>query len=481
MRCRPLLPHLLPPGTVTRWHEAALAVLEQVGLGVPDGELARRLANCPGVSLREGRAFLDPSVVEGLVDEVCQRAERPATEPATDRITLHVGSHAHHYVDPLTDELRPFLTDGLVTATRLVDALSEQGVIGSAPGVPQDVPPPLQGLAQMRIGCLHSRHGGCFANAGSLRQARWLRRMAEAAGQAFCLGVHLVSPLQFAGNELDVALALMGEGLPVGVGSMPMMGATAPQSFAGAAIQAMAEAMGGHAALRLLGARQVSFGVNLYAFDHRHATLVYGSPEQNLCDAVQWSVNRYYGATRPTTRSIRSMSQAVDEQSSAERAASAVFGALLGSRDFAGAGLLSLDEVFSPLQLVLDREIADYAQRVAQGVALDEPDGWVKVIAQAAPRGTYLDHESTVGRFRAECWMPRLFEHDLLEAWRHRGSRSALDKTREMTRELMTAETYVCPPERAEAVGEVYEAACRELLCSGEDVSDTFSDVGKRV
>jgi len=464
MQSHPLLPDLLPPGTVSRWHEAALAVLERVGLGVPDGGLTRHLAGCPGVSLREGRAFLDPSVVEHLVDEVCERGERPPTEPVTDRITLHAGSHAHHYLDPVTDELRPFFTDDLVAATKLVDALSDQGVMGSAPGVPQDVSASVQGLAQMRIGCLYSRHGGRFANAGSPEQARWLRRMAEANGQAFGLGVHLVSPLQLAGNELDVALALMDEGVPLAVGSMPMMGATAPQSFAGAAIQAMAEAMGGYTALRLLGARQVSFGVNLYAFDHRHATLVYGSPEQNLCDAVQWAVNRYYGATRPTTRSIRSMSKAVDEQSCAERAASAVFGALLGSRDFAGAGLLSLDEVFSPLQLVLDREIADYAERVAQGVTLDDPDKWVDVIAEGAPRGTYLDHDSTVGRFRPECWMPLFFGHELLEAWRHRGSRSALDKARDMTRELMTAETYVCASDRAKAVDEVYEAACKELL-----------------
>jgi len=464
MQCRPQLPNLLPPGVVSQWHEAARATLERVGMAVPDEGLARRLAACSGVRLEAGRVFFDPAVVEGLIDEVCERNERPAPEPTTDRITLPAGSHAHHYLAPATGELRPASTEDLVAATKLVDALSDLDIVGGCPGIPQEVPAPIRGLAQTRLACLYSRHGGRAANGASVREARWLWRLAEAAGQPFGLGVHLVSPLEISGNELEVALALMEEGLSIGVGSMPMIGATAPQSVAGAAIQAMAEAMGGFAALRLLGARQVGFSVNLYSFDHRTTSIVYGSPEQNLCDAVQIAVNRYYGATHPATRSIRSMSQSVDEQSCAERAASAVFGALLGSRAFAGAGLLSLDEVFSPLQLVLDREIADYAQRVAQGVALDDPDECVAVIAEGAPRGTYLDHETTVGRFRSECWMPRFFGHDLLGAWRHRGSRSAVDKAREMTLEYLRKDSYTCPPERAAAIDEVYGAACAALL-----------------
>jgi trimethylamine:corrinoid methyltransferase-like protein len=82
-------------------------------------------------------------------------------------------------------------------------------------------------------------------------------------------------------------------------------------------------------------------------------------------------------------------------QAAAEKGASAVVGALAGSSSFMGAGTLSLDEVFSPEQLAIDREIADYALRVAQGFEFDADKLSVEIIAACAEDGAFLAHDST--------------------------------------------------------------------------------------
>jgi hypothetical protein len=47
-------------------------------------------------------------------------------------------------------------------------------------------------------------------------------------------------------------------------------------------------------------------------------------------------------------------------------------GAFLGARHFSCAGTLSLDEIFSPVQLLVDCEMRDWVQRAIQGVWLGE-------------------------------------------------------------------------------------------------------------
>jgi trimethylamine:corrinoid methyltransferase-like protein len=59
-----------------------------------------------------------------------------------------------------------------------------------------------------------------------------------------------------------------------------------------------------------------------------------------------------------------------DAQAACKRTASALWQALLGVRHF-GVGQLSIDEVFSPQQAVLDREILAYVERIVEGLDLE--------------------------------------------------------------------------------------------------------------
>jgi trimethylamine--corrinoid protein Co-methyltransferase len=239
---------------------------------------------------------------------------------------------------------------------------------------------------------------------------------------------------------------------------MPIMGATAPIHFAGAFVQSIAESVGGFAILRLMAPdKPVSFGVMAFCFDMKHSSITYGSPEQNLCDLIQIPVNAYYGRATASTRSIRTMAKRPGVQAAAEKGASAIVGALTGSRHFFGAGTLSVDEVFSPEQLIIDREIVDYAQRMAQGFEFDEERLSLDVIRDCVSAGEYLSHDSTLYAYRDVYWMPRLFEHPMLQDWRTRGEKDVRDEARQIVRHRLASYEFELAPEKKRALDAIYD------------------------
>ena len=59
------------------------------------------------------------------------------------------------------DRVVPYTTERLIEMTKLVDSLADDGVYGAPPGIPVDVHPDLQPLAQYRIAatlCSPGRH-----------------------------------------------------------------------------------------------------------------------------------------------------------------------------------------------------------------------------------------------------------------------------------------------------------------------------------
>ena len=275
---------------------------------------------------------------------------------------------------------------------------------------------------------------------------------------------YVVNPLRIVGDSLRAILHFADRAAGFSSGSMPLMGGTAPIHFVGAFVQAMAEEMGGFVVLRLLApGKPVSFGVMAFCLDMKYGGIAYGSPEQNLCDMIRIPVNAFYGMENVSTRSIRSMAKRPGIQAAAEKAASAVAGALAGSRSFMGAGTLSVDEVFSPEQLIIDREIADYAGRIAQGFEYDAEKLSLDIIAECAERGEYLLHPSTLAYHRKTYWTPRLFEHMSLSRWQQLGEPELIREAAHMVEQRLSTYDFELPAEKRRELDSIYERASRAL------------------
>jgi len=468
------LPPIFSAEQLTRLHGEALRVIQTLDIKVADGELRDRLSRHGGVTFTEDRARIDRSLVDDMVDEHRRRVsgERgnppqggtvPAYVTPDEAIWLAAGSHGRWWHDPDDDCVRPVTLANVLMATKLIHGLRRQRVVGSTCGIPQDVPGPLQAATQTYVSL---RYAGrpVYGPAQSAEQMHPILDLYEAAEQPCHWSMHVISPLRLEGNELDIVRAVHDRLAGLHISSMPMCGATAPLFVPGGLIVGIAEVLGAYVLVRLLWPDlPVSFSIALLCMDIKRGGMVYGSPEHNLAEIARMEVNRFYGVEETATRSIRSMAKKPGVQASAERAASAVAGALAGSRMFSGAGLLSLDEVFSGLQLVIDCEIRDWAERFAAGVDFDEEALGLAAIDEAAANGEFLSHEQTLAQYRRMYWAPKLFDYGMTSAWLEGSQEDALDRAREMLHQTVEDYAYVPPQGVGRQLEATYARLCRQL------------------
>jgi trimethylamine---corrinoid protein Co-methyltransferase len=344
----------------------------------------------------------------------------------------------------------------------LAECLAGRGLAAGAPGIPSDVPAPMRQLCQFRVTLENCRARGVPA-LNDVPSAEVARAMCAVVGAPFSTGVHVISPLRLEGNEFDIALHYLDQGLPVGVGAMPTAGVTAPVSLPALFVQALAEVMGGYAVLRLLGCEQASFWVNAYPADMHTANLVMGSPEHVLCDLMQLAINAHYSGGTPA-KGFMTMSKSPDMQAATDAATHTATLALAGATSFSDAGTLSLDEVYSVEKLLIDLEIADYARRLTQGVGFDAAAlGWEQ-IAAGVESGTFMAEPETVAHYRDVYWLPRLFTHELLGQWQAGGAASLRQKAMAEAHAARRSYAYELPADQSRELKRIYSSAERSLV-----------------
>ena len=396
-RFRVQRPDWLTVEVCERAHHTALRILQEVGVRVARDDLREQLMRA-GLRSRGEAVLLEPSLVQSHVDDNRRRlAALPRQEPEDDgRLHLDVTCYTYCCHDPDTGEIAPYTSEKLIEMTRFADAVSSDGVHAGAPGFPSDVPTDLQAVAQYRIGALYSRSGGDLGGVRSPVALEHIMTMAEAMGRPIrSLPVYIISPLRLRGESLDLALHFQDRIESVQAYSMPAAGATAPIEPFGGLCLALAEVLGGFVLLRELTKLTVDFALSLYHFDLRAMAMVFGSPENFLLNTLITDLHSYYGYRRGRgSGEIYVMAPRPGPQAAAEKASIMTAGALLGSRHFSGAGALSMDDIFSPQQLLLDREVRDHVQRLVQGLDVgDSGQDWVELVhkgrrAASAPSTT---------------------------------------------------------------------------------------------
>ncbi len=132
--------------------------------------------------------------------------------------------------------------------------------------------------------------------------------------------------------------------------------------------------------------------------------------------------------------------------------------ALQGANLFSAAGSLSLDEVFSFEQLVIDREILDYVARVVKGMQIEKEYITGDLIGEGIQNnGSYLDHQSTMN-YRNFFWMPSLFTHSNLGQWRSEGMRNIIDNAGDIARKILAEHHFTIESDKQHELDKIYES-----------------------
>lgn len=436
----------------------ALRVLQEIGLECLHQEVGRRLAEWPGAAYEHGRVTFTPDRVREHVWE--QRAS-PARPPQEDDAHFTLGGcwAALYYCEPESQDVRPAASEEAAQMCRLWDA---RGIRGIVPVVPGDVTPGLVTLTAERLALGNSRFLGGSLPVADAEEVRFLTDMNLAAGRRYQLLEHVgISPLRLDPGALEMALLFQhNPDLDVALGGfMPIAGATAPLDPRSALVQAVAESVGFEILCAVLGFPG-GLGLGLYPFDFRYGAIVFGSPEWCLYDALSLQMMEYLTGRPVRHGGFRSTGKRPDAQATCERAASALWQALLGVRHFGSVGQLSTDEVFSPQQAVLDREILTYVERVARGIDLGPPDvDPVALIRAGVGEGSFLAVMDTVTRFRDFYSFPDIFRRWTVRGWRAAGKPSVLDEAWARAKEEIATSRFVLADDQARAVAQLYEKA----------------------
>jgi len=460
-------PQLFTEDQLRRIHEAAVTILIENGIRV-NHAAAREAAARAGLRVAGDRVLLERSVINEFVAASMAEGKvqpwRPA--PLSADIVLDVHRYPQNVHVLATDEIAPFTTETLIEATKLVDTLAERGVRGYAPGIPADVPSDLEQLLQYKIAAQYCRDGKHHVEIRNARMLPYAMEMAEVLGNpVHGFDTYVVTPLRLNNEFLDVLMA-DGSGLTyVTVNDMTSVGATTPIRVPDALALAAAEVIGCAIILREITPLEIHWSVRVCPIDMHSMALSLGSPEEILFQLAGDEVNAFYHGYEPWPPggNLHSQAKLPDAQAAAERMAQMTFGVLCGSRSFGGAGTLSLDEVFSAEQLMIDCEMRDHVARLIRGI--DPECDPVAAAAEAAlgVKEGFLGLDTTAMLARQVYWAPRLFERRALAGWERAGQPSLRRQAKDMAHEQLKRFNYELESELLRKIEAIYARAYSEL------------------
>jgi trimethylamine--corrinoid protein Co-methyltransferase len=447
---RPIL-ELLSQELLERIVAEAIDVLGKVGVLVEDEEALAVLGDGgAAVDRKARRAFVPEDLVWRCVRSapsaisVFSRDGEPALRLEGWNVHFDPGSAAIKILDPETLEARPAVSADLVDLVRVTDALPNLAAQSTALVV-SDVPHEIADRHRLFLVLLNSSKPvvtGTFTVEGF---AVMKEMLAAVAGGEQALRQKPPAifdacpspPLKWSRLTVQSLLECARSGLPAELISMPLFGATAPVTLAGALVQHTAENLSGVVIHQLAGpGSPIIYGGSPAVFDMRHGTTAMGAMETAMVVCAYAQIGRFLGL--PTHGYLgQSDAKVVDFQAGLESSLGVTLAALAGVNVVSGAGMLEFESCQSLEKLVIDDEICGQALRLARGIQgrglpLAE-DLW----GDLGQGDHFLTSPTTLRWLREELVFPgAVIDRQSRDRWRADGATTALARARQRVREL---------------------------------------------
>ena len=420
-------------------HRSALRILAKMGMEVQHHGLLEALA---GFGLPVDFAAQRVRFPAAWVERFLAEAEKFDWENVQPRVSGTAGVYHGLYHDPVSGDLLPWTKERLAFYFALARAL-EQVDGASMLGCLLPVPTLLEPLYE-RYYCW--KYGGHEGGSILLDEVCpylldlyqvWADARGVPLAQVFQAAVYVVPPLKLGRHEAYQVAYFRERGLRVHIGGgMPSMGATAPVTLAGAVTLNLAEQL----ALRLLawalfGDKRLSLGGSISVMDMRTGIRPFGRPEMALANVMMAQLARHYGAFF-TGHGGLSDAKLPSVEAGAQKMLTAIPTLMAGGNLWVDVGLLSIDQVFSPVQMALDNEMLRALQHLARAFEVSDETIGLETIFEAGPGGHFLDKLHTVRHLRSEHWQPELWSRLMLRPWMEAGARLDVDRARAIALEV---------------------------------------------
>lgn len=421
---------------VTQIHEAALRILDEIGLGLaPDSGIEAMVAYGATYSEDDKRVRFNKQVVDKALNDANRSVTLYARDPKFDlnldatRVHYGTAGAAVHLANIETGEYLESTLEDLFDAAKIVDQLENVHFFQRCL-IARD----LTDNREMDINTLYAsivgttKHvGTAFTEQSFAKDCIDMLHMIAGSEETwrerpFVLNTNcfVVPPLKFATESCEVMEECIHAGMPVLLLSAGQAGATAPAPLASTVAQAVAECLAGLIYVQAIkpGATAV-FGTWPFVADLRTGSMCAGSAEQALLTAACAQMGQHYDLP---TGAAGGMTDAKfpDAQAGAEHGITNVMAGLAGlNMVYEAAGMYGSLLGFSHEGLILDDDVIGQCLRCVRGIEVNETTldiDLIKSVCLEGP-GHYLSATQTLNMMQTEYFYPELSDRTSPKEW----------------------------------------------------------------
>lgn len=453
-------------------HKASLQVLETTGV-VFGLEAARDVLRNAGASVEGDVVRFPRELIERALAAtprqftLCGRAPDGAEDLLIDGSSsyMNLDGNGMDVIDFSTGERRGSTLRDLEDATRIADWLPQISYVWPV-ATARDCPEATQALWETFIQMKNTSKHIMTMTVASGTTARGVLEMAavlcggmESLREKPIISTFLcaTSPLAFETGACEAIVEFAKAGLPTGIMTMPISGATAPISVAGNLVQVNTEFLAGLALIQTINPGCPTFYASCTTLmDLRTGGVTSNGPEDYLLQAGVAAMSRSKYDIPVMTGIMGTEARFPGWQAGVEDSLSCYTSVLCGADMMPGAGLLKNATTLSFEELLMGCEIYEIIKRTAEGAPVDEASLAVEVIERVGPRRDFMTDEHTLTNMRG-VWQPEILRRCSYDAWEKDARRDALETARERA-------AWILEHHRPQYVAEEKERELRAII-----------------
>jgi len=439
--------------------EGAISILAEIGVKLRP-ELANKL-KAKGFSIAGDFVRIERS--QSLKKIESQKST--GSPPEKRRLSTYTSAYSHTY-EKLNGGYDKITTQSNVKMAQfMVNLGKEYPNLGIAPpGHPNDIHPDLQFFRHVVNGFVWCENFYPMEPT-SLKVASHYFELCDVMGKPVtATPIYVSSPLSISGESFEISLAHADRLKGVYFAVMPSLGASAPLHLVAAYAQTLAETVGGAVIFEALTGVPAYYSTNLFPFDFYDMSMAFGTPEKLL---TEWTNNEvfsrvsggeYYGSG---ACDIHAMALRSGVQASIEKTSLATAGAMLGATSFGCSGTIAMDEVFSPIQLLLDLEMLAHVQKIVDGMPGGDFDGDLLSEIRQGLESSYIMSDRTLDNIQDYIWHSKLFTRKTFGAYSSKPFPLEIEKAKTKIEATMKLPPNWKIDDKLEAeIERIYKKAC---------------------
>lgn len=400
-------------------HKAALRILEQTGMSMPNKECLRRCEKAGAVVDYDNEIMRIPaSVMEALLSDFKRNNPMDSDPLKREPIKGHISTQVF-IVDYKTKQRRYGLADDVLKGIALVQHLDNIASC-NAVCVPSDVDSRVTDLyTYLQLYKYSKKAGGTYIL--TPETAQYILDMADCMGRKEHYLFESVSPLRFRKETLEMGLIFADRGHGLSIAPMVMGGSTGPVTMAGVMTLLTAEILGSlFSCYALTGSFPGFYGHGSHSTDPGTLLCSFGSPNQALIGIASAQIGEFYGMYAGSNSALSDALQ-LDFQCGFEKSSNMIFSCLAGTVSIGCQGIAGADQGFSFEQLVIDNEWLDAYRHIVSGFEVNKDTIAEELINTVGIGGNFIAEEHTVRYLRQSWWNSKLFARNDWDAWKTGG------------------------------------------------------------